>query len=97
MQRDPSHTSFIVKNGTHQFMEAHHLIPMAAQLEFEFTLDCLENLMSLCPNCHQKVHHGAVEEVAELLRSFLTERPDQLELAKIEVTQTQLKKYYGIQ
>lgn len=94
---DPSHTSFIVKTGTHQFMEAHHLVPMAVQEEFEYTLDCKENLISLCPNCHRKIHHGTVDEVADLLRSFLTERRDQLEWAKIEVTQTQLKRYYGIQ
>lgn len=38
------------------YMEAHHLIPMSKQGLFEVRLDVPENILSLCPTCHRKIH-----------------------------------------
>lgn len=42
----------------HPYVEAHHLIPLANQNDFEFSLDVPANIVCLCPGCHAKVHRG---------------------------------------
>jgi hypothetical protein len=51
------HITFISKLGL-QYMEAHHLIPMHAQKDFSCNLDRIENIVSICPNCHSAIHLG---------------------------------------
>lgn len=52
-----NHITFISKLGQ-QYMEAHHLIPMHAQKDFSINLDRIENIVSICPNCHSAIHLG---------------------------------------
>ena len=46
-------------------MEAHHLIPVCFQKEiwekYHVNIDCIENLVSLCPTCHKAFHFGTDE------------------------------------
>jgi hypothetical protein len=42
--------------GEGQYMEGHHIIPMKYQSLFGFSIDAVENIVSLCPNCHAKIH-----------------------------------------
>ena len=51
------HLTFTSKLGQ-QYMEAHHLIPMHAQKDFSINLDRVENIVSICPNCHSAIHLG---------------------------------------
>lgn len=90
------HETFYVATGEHRYMEAHHLIPMSAQGDFDYSLDQTENIVSLCPNCHRQIHHSFNEEREDMIRHFYKEYRDQLEDKGIEVTFTQLKTYYGI-
>jgi len=45
-------------------MEGHHLIPLTVKnslffkQKYNINLDCTQNLVSLCPNCHQSIHYG---------------------------------------
>ncbi|WP_456272634.1 MrcB family domain-containing protein [Bacillus sp. AK031] len=55
---DPSHLTFISDVSGDNFVETHHLIPMNLQGEFRWSLDVPGNIVSLCPNCHRKIHHA---------------------------------------
>ncbi len=49
-----THRTFLLKNKN--YVEGHHIIPMYQQKNYNFNLDKLENIASLCPNCHKEVH-----------------------------------------
>lgn len=56
---DPGHVTFESQSGMPNFVEGHHLIPLSAQRRFpDVNLDCPENLVALCPNCHSALHYG---------------------------------------
>lgn len=88
---DNDHNSFITKSGN-SYMEAHHLIPMGAQDNFDVSLDVDANIVSLCPNCHRKLHHGASID-NDLLKLF-NQRKEKLEKSGIKISFDDLKKYY---
>jgi 5-methylcytosine-specific restriction protein A len=44
-------------NGT-PYLEVHHIKPLSEQDVTEESLDVLENVLALCPNCHRKMHFG---------------------------------------
>lgn len=73
---DPSHQSFITKNGK-PYMEAHHLIPLNAQDDFDNSLDVDANIVCLCPNCHRKLHFG--ENIHSELSKLFKLREESLE------------------
>jgi len=76
-------------------MEMHHLIPMSAQDDFENNLDCIENIISLCPNCHSAIHYGNEEWRRTYLRSLHLKREKALKEAGIYISFEQLfDKYY---
>ena len=88
---DKTHVSFKTKSGKN-YMEAHHLIPIGAQDDFNNSLDVDANIVCLCPNCHRKLHHGANID-NELLKLF-NDRKDGLKKSGIDITFDDLKKYY---
>jgi 5-methylcytosine-specific restriction protein A len=47
-------------------MEGHHLVPMEYQHLFTNSLDVTTNIISLCPNCHRKIHYGEPLERIEM-------------------------------
>lgn len=94
---DENHKTFISKTTLEPFMEMHHLVLMMLQSEYEYDLDRVENLLSLCPNCHRAIHHGTDEVKGEILRKLFNERRDKLEEVGIEITFNDLKKAYMIQ
>ena len=60
-QIDNSHLTFLTKYGV-QYMEGHHLIPCTVinakhfSEKFNKNIDCIENIVCICPNCHRAVH-----------------------------------------
>lgn len=94
---DSQHETFISKATNHPYVEAHHFVGISQYKKFpEVDLDRVANIVSLCPNCHRKIHHGTDEErfvMIELLFKKLNER---LKQVGIEVTLTQLKEFYEI-
>lgn len=48
------HNTFL--SGGNNYTEGHYLIPMFQQKNFDFSLDIVENIVTLCPNCHREVH-----------------------------------------
>ena len=55
-QVNAQHTTFTSKGVN--YVEGHHIIPMFQQKNYAFKLDDLDNISSLCPNCHREIHSG---------------------------------------
>ena len=51
---DKKHNTFISKGVN--YVEGHHVIPMFQQKNYNFALDDVKNIVSLCPNCHREIH-----------------------------------------
>lgn len=80
------------KDGT-DYTEPHHLVPMSAQDDFEYSLDREQNIVSLCSNCHNEIHYG--ENGNKLVEKLFNERKGHLKEIGIEITLDKLLKYYG--
>ncbi len=67
---DNSHQTFISGKIDKQFVEGHHLIPMLFQDDFNNTIDFADNIVTLCPNCHRKIHHGTERDKYKMIESL---------------------------
>ncbi|MGL6057870.1 MAG: HNH endonuclease [Culicoidibacterales bacterium] len=92
---DTNHPSFIRRTNGENYTESHHLIPMAVQEDFEYSLDVEENVVSLCSNCHNCLHYGADESREEYLDKLFDKRKVMLEKVGLEIELEALKKYYN--
>jgi 5-methylcytosine-specific restriction enzyme A len=93
---DSTHQTFIPKSTNMPYVESHHLIPMGKQGEFQYGLDRLANLISLCPLCHRLIHLGTDADKEKLLRKLYDQRKERLENIGIEINFSELKRVYGI-
>lgn len=59
---DNQHKHFISKFNGENYVEAHHLIPMQYQDQFDKSLDIHANIVSICLVCHKKIHYGRFED-----------------------------------
>ncbi|MFQ6726948.1 MAG: hypothetical protein ACLRFF_01165 [Alphaproteobacteria bacterium] len=88
------HITFLSKLGQ-QYMEAHHLIPMCAQKDFDVNLDRIENIVSICPICHSAIHLGADSVRLEILKTLYDMKIDGLKEAGLDISFGDLyTKYY---
>lgn len=94
---DQYHKTFTSKATRENYVEAHHLIPLYAQGESEYSLDVLANIVALCPNCHRKIHHAVDEEKNQLLEFLYERRKEILEQSKIVIPIESLKRLYDIE
>ncbi len=90
---DANHYCFLKKDGLTPYTEAHHLIPLAYQNEFSNSLDVEQNVISLCSNCHRKIHYGHNARI--LISKLYTERKDLLKEKGIDISEEELLKFYG--
>lgn len=67
---DPKHKLFISRFSKKPYLEAHHLIPMGLQADFDKPLDTIHNVFCLCPYCHRAVHHAEEFFAREILNSL---------------------------
>lgn len=91
---DSSHSTFERRVDSLPYMESHHLIPMAAQGDFEVSIDVPENIVSLCSSCHNEIHYG--KNAVKLIEQLYNSRVHLLEQNGIFVSLPQLLKYYGL-
>jgi len=96
---DPSHVSFVSKKTGHNYVEAHHLIPIGQQknpvyLDQDIGLDVRANIVSLCPNCHRILHHGLEASWKPIVNRLLLARTAQLAQKGIVVTKADLERFY---
>ena len=77
------------------FLEGHHLVPISAQRNFpSINLDCIQNMVALCPNCHSQIHFGTREEKKKVFEKIMQSRKEDLE--KIGFTEPILKVIFDI-
>lgn len=90
---DSNHHCFMKKDGKTPYTEAHHLIPMAFQDEFEYSLDVEENVVSLCSSCHNEIHYGSRSK--EIVTKLYYERIELLRKKEIGISLEKLLNYYS--
>lgn len=88
------HKTFIAKSGNNNFVEAHHLIPMCYEDDFEHSIDVHSNIISLCPNCHRAIHNATAEYQIKLVSELYEQRRDRLIKQGIEVNLEDLISMY---
>lgn len=91
---DNNHETFRLKGKAFDYVEAHHLIPLKYQADFDVSLDVEANIVALCPMCHRKLHHGRIEDIESLLESLLAARSDRMKLCGIYANFESLVKFY---
>jgi len=90
---DNQHNHFISKFNRKNYVEAHHLIPMQYQEQFENSLDIHANIVSLCLVCHKKIHFGLFEDKKEILDKLFYIRRERLIKSGINIIVTELYSY----
>lgn len=93
---DSNHYTFYSYVDRKPFMEAHHLIPMAFQDEFEYSIDFADNIVCLCPNCHRKVHYATNEVKLEMLNILFDKKKRLYSSHNIQIDIQTLRLYYDI-
>lgn len=91
---DSLHTSFIARSNRKPYVEAHHLIPYSKRNIFDVNIDTIENLVTLCPVCHKKIHAGLKEEVKSMIDILLSIKKDSLKSSGIEISKEEIYSYY---
>lgn len=91
---DGSHVTFKItrKSTIIDYSEAHHIVPMSLQGNFEHNIDVIENIVSLCPTCHRRIHNGDDREL--LLKKLFEDRKELLKNKGIDISYDDLSKYY---
>ena len=88
-----SDRTFLRKSGK-AYTEPHHLIPISRYRDFEYSLDVMENIVSLCSHCHNLLHYGRFEDKAPVLEKLYSERIAALRTCGLDLTLDQLMSYY---
>ncbi len=91
---DSNHPSFIRKANLKNYTEAHHLIPLSYQDDFEYRLDVPCNIVSLCSNCHNQLHYGLDKKT--ILKKLYDDRIERLKKNHLDISFEQLCKYYNL-
>ncbi|MCR3906961.1 MAG: hypothetical protein NUK62_08070 [Tenericutes bacterium] len=93
------HGTFISNRTGKQFMEGHHLIPVGYQIEiwnkYSVNVDCVENIVSLCPNCHRAIHYGNETTKKKLIEKLFDLRKATYKKIGININLDEIKKMYG--
>jgi len=82
-EADPSHQTFMTSKGV-PYMEGHHLIPCTAKNAKTFwkrvgkSIDCVENIVCLCPTCHRKIHFGSEAEKRSIIKLLYNKQHSKL-------------------
>lgn len=90
------HKTFINEKLNKPFVEGHHLIPMFTQDQYENTIDFADNIVTLCPNCHRKIHFGLQEDKYEMIKLLYKKRKELYPNYGIEITLEALLSVYNI-
>lgn len=69
---DEKHVTFPNEHRPN-YVEGHHIIPLEWNDSYEEELDCNENIIALCPNCHKAMHYSIDEYKKDLIEKILNE------------------------
>lgn len=98
---DNSHCTFLTDKGVH-YMEGHHLIPCTASNTECFwsengrNIDCVENIICLCPTCHRRIHFGSKDEKYAIIRNLYNKRKSVLQGVGIDISIDEILELYKL-
>lgn len=92
---DSTHLTFKSEVTNQNFVEAHHLVPIKMQNEFSWSLDVPGNIVSLCPNCHRRIHHANKRERKVIIKALYDKKVNELSDYGIFVTLDKLYESYN--
>ena len=99
-EKDYQHETFISKKTQQKYMEAHHLIPVCFQKEiwdkYHINIDCVENLVSLCPTCHKAIHYGTKEVRKEMISELFARCVPKYKAIGLNITIEEIFKFYKV-
>jgi len=98
-EADHSHETFDTARGV-AYMEGHHLIPCTLtnaeffKKKFDKNIDCVENIVCICPNCHRAIHFGNKETREDRLRKLYAIQGSKLAEVGIPISEDELLELY---
>ena len=98
---DNSHETFQTAKGV-PYMEGHHLIPCTvSNVEYYWdkygrNIDCVENIICLCPTCHRRIHFGSKEEKERIIKVLYKKQISSLRSAGLDISIDELLSLYDI-
>lgn len=99
-ENNPHHKTFISKKTNKKYMEAHHLIPICFQEEiwerYKINVDCIENLISLCPTCHKAIHYGKKEVKINIIENLFKKVIPRYKSINFDISLAEIKSLYNI-
>jgi 5-methylcytosine-specific restriction protein A len=96
---DSNHTTFKTKYKK-QYMEGHHLIPCTVNnsehyfQKFGKNIDCKENIVCICPNCHREVHYGEWKSKSKMIKLLFAKQQNKLRKVGLTITEKELLNLY---
>ena len=78
------------------YMEGHHLIPCTAKNAKAFwkrvgkSIDCVENIVCLCPTCHRRIHFGSEAEKRSIIKLLYNKQHSKLKKAGLDISEKEL-------
>jgi len=97
-ERNADHETFISKTTLKAFMEAHHLVPVCFQQEmwdkYHINIDCVENIVSLCPTCHKAIHYGTKEVREKMIEDLFKKCQPRYKSIGFNITLGEVKALY---
>ena len=93
---DNEHITFNAKTNNRNYVEAHHFIPFSERNRFEVSIDVVENIVCLCPNCHRKIHLAVDDERKSFIEKLFSNRREKLEKIGVNFDLDTLFKIYRI-
>ncbi len=91
-----NHLTFNAKSNGMNYVEAHHLIPFSERNRYDLSIDVVENIVCLCPNCHRKIHLAIDEQKKQLLNPLFNSKIKELNKVWINLDIETLYRYYWI-
>ena len=99
-EHNPKHETFISAQSHKNFMEAHHLVPVKYQqliwAKYSVNIDCIENIVSLCPTCHRAFHNGTNEVKANIIEDVYQKLIPRYKSIGFNITLDEVKKLYKV-
>jgi len=99
-EKDARHETFISEKTKKSFMEAHHLVPVMYQQEiwnkYKINVDCVENIISLCPTCHRAFHNGTREVRTKMIENLYEKLLPRYKSIGFNISVEEIKKLYNV-
>lgn len=93
-QIDYNHFSFKSQTTNENYVEAHHIIPISTQALFNYSIDCVPNIASLCPVCHRQIHYGYKSDKRSLLEILWDKKQEDILKAGIHIKLKEVMEMY---